>query len=400
MASVLFSLRKSVAWGVLASALGCSQAGGGRVTECSGHGTNTGAASTAPACRCEPAWTGPSCETAVSVVAGPTIEASGPKAFASIAASRDGRGLATTDRTVFAVGGREAGQTVFAAPPDSRVQLDPSGLRFGVSVPHGFEVRDRSGNLLLSLPNDAGEYFRLVPESDRVLVAIPDLRDRDDRPVHRLRIVGGSGQTVAEIAAPNVKVTRPTRDAIFYSTSTELVRLSTDGAPAWRIPVRLDRFEVSDDSSLVVALGGRERVRVVLHYSDKGELLGSQDISEGVWNLAASPSGTFSVATTKNRIWLFQRGTVERTIDVPVRYLVSTAVSDRGEVLVGAQNADQHACAYLFDAWGNRLWERVTNDDETQAFRPEVKFLPDASGYIVREKQKVLSFSLAQGRAR
>ena len=379
-----------------AAAIHCSHASGAELA-CSTHGTRVQATTSGPACRCDPAWTGATCETPVRIAVGPAIAAPAEHPFHAVAAGRAGRALAAAGNAVYALAEGPPVRVLFAAPPDAQVELDPSGSRFGVHTRGRFDVYNRTGALELSLPSNPGEYFRLWPERNRVLVAVPASSSPEHPRIRALRIVDGAGQRAGEIPVEGVDVSRVVRDSIFYAQSEQLVKLSAEGTEMWRAPARLSRFEVSEDGSLVLGIRSAPNTHALVHYSGQGVELGTEPTPDALWNLAVSPRGEYSAGTSKTRVWLFHRGALVRRLELPVRYLVSAAVSDHGHILLGAQDDEHVGRAYLYDQWGNPLWDGIFGE-ETQAYRPDVHFLPDGSGYLVRGKERIELFSIVQGR--
>ncbi|MCP4549299.1 MAG: hypothetical protein GY835_22835, partial [bacterium] len=205
------------------------------------------------------------------------------------------------------------------------------------------------------------------------------------------RIVNSDGEVQSTFPAEGLQFHRLTANHVFYATKKEFVKTEISGAEEWRLPTRVEKFEASRDGQRVIVNHG-EDTRTVLHYQDATQI-GTASFETVVWNLAFSPSGKFSVATTQKEAHVFSEGQLTHSAALPVEYTISADISDRGEVIIGAQDTDHTGRLLLLDDAGEVAW--LSNGDiDDHAFRPHVRFYQDEDHFIVLDNSGLTAFSI------
>jgi hypothetical protein len=97
----------------------------------------------------------------------------------------------------------------------------------------------------------------------------------------------------------------------------------------------------------------------------------------------------FSAATTRTILYIFKDGLLLRSVPLRVSSASSLAVSDRGEVLIGAQPAE----VFLYDAQGGLLWQEKVGADPS-GYRPAVRFDPKGDLFLVIEKSGLSAYTI------
>jgi hypothetical protein len=322
------------------------------------------------------------------------VEAADRAPFVFVAPMADGGCLATTHTDVRLIDTAGAAELVFEGsfgPPRTRPVLNPTGETFGIFHGRGLTVFDRGGGELFEVPVEPLDYVRLIPGTKGVFVPEVERHGIEEGAVVAASVLDAGGSVEASFRTPGLEISRVTRNHLVYATRSELVKTTLTGEQVWRVAAELGGFELSADGQRIIANSSVD-TRVVLHFLEAEEV-GRTSLRETVWNLALSPSGSYSLATTKTRAVLFSEGKPKSDIQLRVEYANSAAVSNRGEVLVGGQDAKHGSHVYLFDADGNRLWtERFETD--AQAWRPEVRFFPDGDRFVVRSKTGITSYRI------
>jgi hypothetical protein len=181
-----------------------------------------------------------------------------------------------------------------------------------------------------------------------------------------------------------------------YSTATELVRTTVDGAQSWRRTLGLATFEISaNGQSLSGVLSAPGNAQVV-HVNLTTGVVGSPVVLDSAfWNVAVAPGGRFSVATTKTAAYLFDGGTLAKRTDLPVAWTVSADVSDQGFVALGAQLAAHEGQLLFLGPSGGGI-TRVTRPVEANGYRPHVKFFANGQKLLVNESSGLTTFDIGQ----
>jgi hypothetical protein len=148
-------------------------------------------------------------------------------------------------------------------------------------------------------------------------------------------------------------------------------------------------FEVSQGTRLIAELRDE---RSVQHFVN-GVAQPVVALGSPVYRIAIAPGGAYSAAAIKQGVQLFQNGSPTVAINLPVNGVTSLAVSNRGETLIGAVTDGDARRALLLDAQGEVLWDSALTAD-TQAFRPELSFLPGDNAFLTREATRVSAFNI------
>lgn len=305
-----------------------------------------------------------------------------------------GGALASTrEGDVYAIdsGGRETLLLAASEPPaPTRVVFNGTGDTFGILHEDGFSVYDAQGGKLSDLPLQPG-FYKLVPSGRRIYS--PEVREDgpEDRTVINARILDGLGVVQASWPVPGLEISRLTSQHLVYATATELIKTTLAGTELWRTPVRVRKLAVSDDATRSIVNSARDSNTI--HQFAEETMIGTDRFERAVWNLAISPDGRHSAATSQTELRMYQDGVLKHAIELPVEFAVSVDVNDRGGVLVGGQAARHVAYVALYDAGGALIWEDRSAPDDN-AWRPEVRF--DASGdhCVVRHKDKLTSYTI------
>jgi len=203
------------------------------------------------------------------------------------------------------------------------------------------------------------------------------------------RVINAVGEIQSTFPAEGLQFHRLTPDFVFFATVTEFVKTKITGEEAWRIPLRVEKFETAKDGEhLIVNFG--EDTRVVMHYLNK-EQVAKTALDSVVWNLAISKSGKYSVATTQKVAHVFLEGVLQHSVSLPLEFAISADISDIGEVIVGGQNEDHQGHLLLINDAGNIVWESLGDVDD-HAFRPHVRFYQDEDHFVVLDSNGLTAF--------
>ena len=159
----------------------------------------------------------------------------------------------------------------------------------------------------------------------------------------------------------------------------------------WRIDATLSSIEVAEHADRVV--GTRLGDLTQIFHFVGGVQSPVTPLGAPAWNLAISPNGTFSIATTKTTLVIFEDGTQKAAVELPLEYANSADVSDRGEVLIGGQDSSGLTHMLLFTKFGSLAW-RESGPVDAQAFRPDVDFSPDGESFTVRAKTGLTAYEI------
>jgi hypothetical protein len=311
------------------------------------------------------------------------------EAFLDMAIRSDGGALATTTKRVMRVQPNGTATTVFSGTPNADVFfLNGAGTGFGVN--HGADVNlyRADGSSVRSYTRTGYEYSTLVPGVDTAF--FPEVTTTHERPtITHARFFGASGTQLARFATPGLEVSRLTATDLYYSTGTKLFRMSQTGTQVWHVNAALMSFEVSQGTRLIAELRDE---RSVQHFVN-GVAQPVVALGSPVYRIAIAPGGAYSAAAIKQGVQLFQNGSPTVAINLPVNGITSLAVSNRGETLIGAVSDGDARRALLLDAQGEVLWDSALTAD-TQAFRPELSFLPGDNAFLTREATRVSAFNI------
>lgn len=322
----------------------------------------------------EPRWSAPSAAN---------------ESFLDLAVQSTGGALAATTQSVVSIQPDGTKSQVFAGTPNAdSIFLSRAGTHFGVANGVNVTLRRADGTPIRSFTRSNYEYSVPVPGSDTVFS--PELTVGHDRAkVTHARFIDAAGSQLARFAAPGLEVSRLSATHLYYSTPTQLVKVTQAGAEDWRVTAALATFEISNGPRLI----GKSRDGLSVQHFVNGAAQAAVVIGQPVFRIAISPSGTFSTVATQKAVQLFQSGLLVNTLTLPIQSVTAVAVSDRGETLLGAVLAASGRRAFLIDAGGEVLWDAVLAAD-SQAFRPGLSFLPTGEGFLAREAAQVAAFNI------
>ncbi|NOQ47252.1 MAG: hypothetical protein GQ559_11395 [Desulfobulbaceae bacterium] len=274
--------------------------------------------------------------------------------------------------------------------PRSRVVFNTTGDTFGILRSDGFTIYDAQGTKLSTQPIQRGMY-KLVPSGQRIYS--PEVREEgpEDRTVINARILDRLGTVQAVWPAPGLEISRLTSQHLVYVTNTELVKTTLAGTELWRTPVPVRKIKISEDGVYSIINSAYASNRI-LHYKESTGM-GTDTFDGPVWNLAISPGGRYAAATSQTELHIYADGLIQHATKLAVEFAVSVDVNDRGEVLVGGQAMDHAAYVALYDQGGSLLWEDRSGPDNN-AWRPEVKFDTAGDHYLVRHKDRLVSYRI------
>lgn len=273
--------------------------------------------------------------------------------------------------------------------------IDARAAHFGTYTNDQFELRDRTGAVVFAAQRDGVAHASIVPGTQRIVVAEGAADPEKPKTTH-LRIQNPGG-IERRIATPGLRNWRLGTDHLVYATSTELVRVSLAGVETWRRPLALSRFELSDNGARLIGLRAREANTIVQVDLSNGNTLASTPIGGSFWNMAIAPSGRYSAATTKDTLYLFDGGTLSRTLRLPVTWAVSLTVNDDGFAVVGAQHQDHSAEVLLVGPHGTGVF-RAPRDSERFAWHPAPRFFPAAQSFIVVQSSGLTVYDIERVR--
>jgi WD40 repeat protein len=301
----------------------------------------------------------------------------------------------TSNGDVYVIDGSGMGVRLYAGktePPRPFVVFNPSGHTFGVLADNTFTLYDAAGGQLGVLPPEPGMY-KQVPSCQ--LLYSPEVPGKDPEAarVTNGRILDAAGTVKATFPADGLIFSRLTSTHILYATNTELVKSTFLGVEQWRTPVKMRLFEISGNGDRIIVNSAADSA-VVYHYTENIKT-GSDSLDEPVWNIAISPSGTYSAATSKKELHVYEAGLRQSRISLPVAYAVSLDVNDNGEVLVGGQDDDFTSHVLMYDPAGNLLWEETSVTDNN-AWRPGVHFNPGGDTYVIRYKDGLKFYTITR----
>lgn len=308
------------------------------------------------------------------------------------ASPRPGGGwLAATDSRVFSVSAEGALAPVASG---ERAVSNPGGDTFGLYQGGGFRVFDAAGAPLGTFPGvEPFQYFKLIPGGN--LVFAPRVRvTQETGTVESVRILRPDGSVVADFLAPGLEISRLSPDRIVYTQPSSLTARRLDGTVLWSAPRAVHKLESTGDRTLLVP---RFVQGQVVHLSGAAEVA-STAVDGTVWNLAMAPQGTYSAATTRTSLYVFQDGQPAAEVRLPVASANSLAVSDRGEILVGGQGPGGEGRILLYHFQGNLLWEGPAGLDRA-GYRPAVHFAPGGDRFLVLERQGLTAYDIVRSPA-
>jgi hypothetical protein len=299
-------------------------------------------------------------------------------AFLQLAGKQDAL-LAASEHGVYALDARGALRLARASQAGPlAVELAADGAHYGVYRPHGFELHDRAGTLLATLPAPLLGHRHKLIGGGRVLVPVVEQRGPEDGRMVGLELRDVRGALQAAIAAPDgVRFTRPSAQAITFAGAARVARHALDGRELWSLPLAAHELAVAAERDRVAVVTAEDTRRVVL-LAD-GRTVGAADLRAPIWNAALSPSGEHAAVTTERSLHAFAGGRLQLNVRLPLAHAVSLAVARDGRMLVGGQTADGLAQVLCYARDGGLL-ARQALPAEQQAFKPAVRWL-DAERY-------------------
>jgi hypothetical protein len=309
--------------------------------------------------------------------------------FVQAVAVGDGSLLTATGSSVFKTA--ENG-TITPLGSGDLAYLSPDGQKYAMLTGTTLRIYGQDGTLLGTTTGVSPfDYFKLVPGSD--LVFAGHVRPSDQAGlVEGASLLQADGSVAASFAASTLKISRLTPQRIVYTTPSQLVARTLDGAQLWSVAAKIHKLETAAGRTIAVPryVPGR-----VVHLIESAEV--ATHVVDGiVWNLAIASGGSYSAATTRSRLYIFRAADLTATIPLPVSSANTLDVSDRGEVLIGGQDSAGHGAILLYHWQGNLLWRGTAGTDRS-AYRPEVRFAAGGDRFLVLESRGLSAFDIERG---
>jgi cysteine-rich repeat protein len=285
--------------------------------------------------------------------------------------------------------------TVYEARAGHYPLMHPNGDLFGVEEEESwtFSIYDGTGRFVSSFPID-GYRFRFVPSTE-LLVGYRWICNLEECDLDGMDVLDASGN-VLNTFGPDVthtsQISRLSGDgqSLFIAVPTSLTRFRLNGELVWTAPVEVDAYQVSFDGSRIIAVPRGNRESVINLENDM--IIGTTELPGVNWDIAVSPSGEYSVATSVDTVRLMQDG-LEMFALALLRWTPTVDVSDAGDVVVGVADEDHMGHAWLLDSEGNLLWETETGIDNN-GWRPWVRFIFDSEHFYVKTKETLTLYRI------
>jgi hypothetical protein len=309
--------------------------------------------------------------------------------FVRAAALADGSFLTATGSSVFKTA--ENGMITPLGSGDL-AYISPDGQRYALLTGSSLHLYDKDSTLLGTISGVSPfDYFKLVPGSNLVLAAHVAPSDDADQ-VESVSLLRPNGSSAADLVTNALQISRLTPQRIVYTTPTQLVARSHDGALLWSVAAKIHKLETAAGRTIAVPryIPGR-----VTHMVEGAEVA-SHAVDGVVWNLAIAAGGSYSAATTRTRLYIFHDAELTASIPLPVASANTLDISDRGEVLIGGQDSAGDGVILLFHWQGNLLWQGQAGTDRS-AYRPEVRFAAGGDRFMVLENRGLSAFDIERG---
>lgn len=322
-----------------------------------------------------------------------TVASSEP--FIDLAPKSDGSVLATTRRSVLAID--PAGNKTVLFEDKGKESVGPPHVLEGVDgflvrTTKGAVVHDAAGAKTASLSLGTNEYARLIPGSLGTFAPHARSTDPENGSVDEGRVFSETGVLAAKFPSDGLLQSRTTKSSVFWATRSSLTKTKLDGGEVWSAPIAAHRFE-TDVVGRFFAVNRTGDTRVLELY-EESNLIGKSTFDAPLWNVAIAPNGIYAAACSKKVLRLFKGGKLVATIPLAGVYPVSLDVSERGDVLLGTQDERKKTTGVsLFDASGAAVWN-ASFDEDTNAYRPDVRFMPDGKGFFVRGKAGISFYAM------
>ncbi len=279
-----------------------------------------------------------------------------------------------------------------------RVVLNPAGDTFLIKDDGTLSLYKHDGVHLGTLSIADALYARPITGTELILVPLRLSDDGDgesENPFVGARIIDATGVLQSEFASDGLAGLEITSERMVYLTTDEIVVMNMEGTELWRASQRVESFDTSEDASKLIVEDGADTTRVVHFDGDTP----SNDVSlgEAVWNVAISPDGAYSAATTKNAVHIFHDGVLHISKTLPVAFTASLDVSNHGEVTVGGKNADSTSHLFLLNRHGMIIWEEETGIVDRYGWRPDISFQNDGEAISSRTKIGIDFFNIERG---
>jgi hypothetical protein len=313
--------------------------------------------------------------------------------FIYVAPRSDGSVLATTADDVLSIDPAGNASVVYDGPPP------PNGPRPVVSegsdgflLPDSGQVgvHDASGAQQATIGVALNEYARFVPSSLRTFVPKVEALDPENGRVIEGRVFDEAGNLAKAFATPDLVKSRLTANHLLWATRTEIKKTKLDGSNVWTLPLPVQKLEAAADATRwIVNRGGDTRVVEIYAETTK---IGASTFDRPIYNLAIAPNGTWAAACSKTTLRTFENGKLKKSIALGSVYPVSLDVADDGAVLLGLQDTKENTSVRWYDWKGTLLWSQSFAKDRN-AYRPEVRFTPNGTGFVVRDAAGLSFFS-------
>jgi hypothetical protein len=279
------------------------------------------------------------------------------------------------------------------------VILNSTGNTFLEKNADTLSLYDYNSNPLGTFSTADAYYARLIPGTEMILIPQIVHNNGDGESPKNIttggRIIDSAGILQVEFTSDGLAGLKITSEKMVYRTPDEIVVLSLQGTELWRMTQSVESFSTSESAANIIVEDGNDTTSV-LHFN--GATLSHEvSLGEAVWDVAVSPDGHYSAATTKDAVHIFHNGELQISKSLPVAFTSSLDVSNNGEVAVGAKNADYSTHLFLLNKHGMILWEEQTGIIDRYGWRPEVTFQNNGETISARTKNGIDFFMIERG---
>ncbi len=305
--------------------------------------------------------------------------------FESAAFLNDGAVLASTGGSLHRIELGGESELIYSG---GRVLLDPAAPLYGFFEGQVMQVFNLNGEPRGVVQADP-LGVSLVPGAELVFVPTVDF-GHDSVTVRSAAFFKAAGEVAGAVEVSDLFSFQLDKDRFAYATHDTAYVYGLEGDLRFKVEGGFHKFDIAGDHMLAVERGtGR------LMVFEGNHLVAEQEMDAAVWNIDLSPSGRFKVATTKNRLYTFDGDQLMADVPLSAAFANSVAISDRGEILVGAQDGEGGMEIQLLDIKGNLLWSGG-NGREERGFWPAVSFDADGNRFLVISLDGLMAYHISR----
>jgi len=313
--------------------------------------------------------------------------------FGPFVARTDGSVLATTESGAVSISSTGTVTTLLTGTQRRKFVLHPDGSAFGEYSEQNFLEYAADGSSLGTIPMTVPGSATFIPGSSNLAFVYSD--QQHEGRLAGISIASTSGVTATIPDAGGVDAVRTSPQGIVYNTLTELVKTTSAGVELWRKPIALRQLAASANGKLLVGLLDQPGSTVVHVSLADGSIVSTLTLGAPAYDIVAANSGEYTLAGTKQEVFVFRNGLLDRRVPVPARYFATADVNDQGEVVVGGIANDGRAVIFLNGRSGS-LSSTTTLTTETHAYRPWVRFYPNGSNFGAVTNSALVSYAVTR----